>query len=110
MELFNAIPKLGFNPDLMSYNNIIWSVGHLGRVDQAKKLFASIPKATSLKPNIYTFGALMHAFARSKDYKQALTLLDTMTQQGITPNQVRATLLPIEMQIPEKSFFFDFFL
>lgn len=88
LELFHSIPKLGFQPDLMSYNNIIWSAGHLGRVDLAKNMFSSL-SSSAMKPNIYTYGALMHAFARSKDFKQALTYLDIMTKQGIAPNQVR---------------------
>jgi pentatricopeptide repeat protein len=97
LELFYSIPKLGYTPDLMSYNNIIWSAGHLRRVDLAKKLFASLTSTvakssdslvTHLRPNIYTYGALMHAFAKAKDYKQALACLGKMKSAGITPNHV----------------------
>jgi len=72
----------------MSYNNIIWCAGHLGKVDLAKRLFLSLSSKSLHRPNVYTYGALMHGFAKSKDYKQALIYLDTMTKQGIKPNQV----------------------
>jgi pentatricopeptide repeat protein len=88
LELFNSIPNMDYVPDLMSYNNIIWCAGHLGKVDLAKRLFHTLSSKTQHRPNVYTYGALMHAFAKSKDYKQALIYLDTMTKNGIKPNQV----------------------
>jgi leucine-rich PPR motif-containing protein len=88
VEMFQAIPKLEYVADLMSYNNIIWCAGNAGRIDLAKNLFQEMLKKTDLKPNIYTYGALMHGFAKTKSYRQALAYLDRMTAEGIIPNQI----------------------
>lgn len=93
LEIFKSIRTMLFKPDLMSYNNIIWAVGHSGNVALAAKLFNELMSESSRdltlkKPNVYTYGALMHGFARTKDYKNALYYLDIMTDQGITPNLI----------------------
>jgi leucine-rich PPR motif-containing protein len=88
IEIFNCIsPVLGFVPDLMSFNNIIWCAGNSGRIDLAKKLFTDLSK-TKLRPNVYSYGALMHGFAKTKSYKQSLLYLDRMVAEGVMPNQI----------------------
>lgn len=81
------IEHLGFSPDLMSYNNIIWTLGNAGQLDAAKRIFNKLAE-TSLKPNVYTYGSLMHGCAKSKAHRHALHLLDRMKEEKITPNQV----------------------
>ena len=88
LEIFRSIPKLGFQTDLMSYNNIIWSAGNVGKVELAKTLFSELLDGKQLKPNVYTFGSLMHGCAKVKAYKQALAYLDLMNELHITPNQI----------------------
>lgn len=88
VEIFRSINKLGFKADLMSYNNVIWCVGNAGRFEISKQFFQELTARTDLKPNVYTYGALMHACAKIKGYKQALIYLDRMIEQGITPNQI----------------------
>ena len=75
VEIFRSIGKLGFQADLMTYNNIIWCVGNAGRFDVSKQFFAELLTRTDLKPNVYTYGSLMHACAKIKGYKQALLYL-----------------------------------
>eukprot|EP00981_Chlorochromonas_danica_P012152 scaffold4562_cov183-Ochromonas_danica.AAC.2 len=86
IEIFEKIPKLGFSADLMSYNNIIWTLGHCGRLEMAKKYFTRLSKTT--KPNVYSYGALMHGYARSKNAVQALLLLEEMKKANVVPNTV----------------------
>ena len=89
MEIFNSISKVGYVPDLMSYNNIIWCTGNAKRTEVSRKIFNElISSAPHLKANVYTYGALMHGFAKTKHYKQALALIDEMTLRGIKPNQI----------------------
>ncbi len=114
-------PVLGFGPDLMTYNNIIWSVGNAGQLDLAKRIFHKL-KAThstqqaederslrskkqtkrtgnagtnkkekwipNLRPNVYTYGSLMHGCVKARNYRQALYYLDMMEEHNITPNQI----------------------
>ena len=92
LTIFEALDEehLGFSPDLMSYNNIIWVLGNAGQLDAAKRLFNKLTSSTTppLKPNVYTYGSLMHGCAKAKAYRQALHLLDRMQEEKVTPNQV----------------------
>lgn len=77
----------------MSYNSIIWCAGHVGRTDLAKQFYQQILRTKHLSPNVYTYGSLMHGFAKTKNYRQALFYLDHMmdgssTQNRIVPNQI----------------------
>ena len=91
IEIFRSLPQLGLVPDLMSYNNIIWSSGHAGRYEIAKQFFQDLQHTNRLQPNVYTYGSLMHACAKVKGYKQALLYLDRMQEEGIVPNQIVLT-------------------
>ncbi len=79
---------MGYAPDLMSYNNIIWCCGNARRVEIAKKYFAKLVNNSNLRPNVYSYGALMHAYAKAKRAAQALSLLDEMKLKDILPNHV----------------------
>ena len=93
LEIFRSIETLKFTPDLMSYNNIIWSAGHSANVELAGQLFDELVNKSSKNlnvrsPNVYTFGALMHGFAKTKDYKKALYYINLMRNQNIKPNLI----------------------
>jgi len=46
-------------------------------------------RATNLRPNVFTFGALMSACARARDAEKAIKLLDVMqSKYGVKPNAV----------------------
>jgi pentatricopeptide repeat protein len=79
---------MGLKPDLMSYNNIIWCAGNIGKFELAKQLFAELQNVAKLKPNVYTYGSLLHGCAKIKGYRQALGYLDRMADEGIVPNQI----------------------
>ena len=64
IEIFRSLSQLGLQPDLMSYNNIIWSSGHAGRYEIAKQFFQDLQHTNRLQPNVYTYGSLMHACAK----------------------------------------------
>lgn len=72
----------------MSYNNIIWSTGNAGEIDLSKNFFNQLLKNQKLKPNVYTFGSLMHGCVKTRSYQLALQYLDRMEGMGITPNQI----------------------
>jgi len=58
----------------MTYNNLIWGVGNVGKLDLSRKYYDELIKA-GLRANVYTFGDLIHACAKSKNYMQALQYL-----------------------------------
>jgi pentatricopeptide repeat domain-containing protein 1 len=82
------MPQMGLTPDLMSYNNAIWCAGNAGRLDLAKSIFNELVEMKNLKPNVYTYGSLMHACAKAKNHQLALQYLNQMIENGIVPNQV----------------------
>lgn len=88
MEIFDSISKLRLIADLMSYNNIIWCTGNARRTEISRKIYNDLLTKTNLKPNVYTYGALMHGFAKTKNYKLALQTLDEMTKRGVRSNQI----------------------
>ena len=88
MTIFRSLPVLGFTPDLMSFNNAIWCAGNGGRLDLSKTIFNELLDNSRLKPNVYTYGSLLHACAKSKNHQLALKYLRQMDEQGIEPNQV----------------------
>jgi len=88
IEIFRSLKGLGFSPDLMSFNNVIWCAGHSGKLELSKKLFKEMLATTKLKPNVYTYGSLIHACAKAKNYKQALLYLDHMYEYNIVPYQI----------------------
>jgi pentatricopeptide repeat domain-containing protein 1 len=88
MKIFRSLPNLGFSPDLMSFNNAIWCAGNGGRLDLSKSIFNELMETKNLRPNVYTYGSLMHACARAKNHQLALKYLNQMIENGIVPNQV----------------------
>ena len=72
----------------MSYNNAIWCTGNVGRLDLSKAIFNELLDNPRLKPNVYTYGSLLHACAKGKNHQLALKYLDQMETFGIRPNQV----------------------
>ncbi len=88
IKIFRSMPSMGLTADLMSYNNAIWCAGNSGRLDLSKSIFNELMATKNLKPNVYTYGSLMHACAKSKNHQLALKYLNQMIENGIVPNQV----------------------
>ena len=88
INIFRSLNKLGFTPDLMSYNNAIWSAGNSGQLELSKSIFNELLSNQKLRPNVYTYGSLMHSCAQSRDYHLAIQYLNQMIEEGIKPNQV----------------------
>lgn len=88
MKIFRSLPTLGFTPDLMSYNNAIWCAGNGARLDVAKQIYNELLENKRQKPNVYTYGSLMHACAKAKNHQLALKYLNQMIADGIVPNQI----------------------
>lgn len=92
MKIFKNIPKFGYQHDLVSFNNIIWSLGNAGKKEECESLFQTLlQNSTRLHPNVYTFGALAHAYSRIVDPEGAFSLIDRMKMLGISPNKIVLT-------------------
>jgi pentatricopeptide repeat protein len=72
----------------MSYNNIIWTLGRTGRLDAAELVFTELCAHKYLRPNVYTYGALLYGLARGKLYQEALYYLEDMQRRGVPANHV----------------------
>lgn len=93
IKIFENVANLGYSPEIMTYNNIIWATGHCGREELATQYYKQLlqqpqygPK--SFKPNVYSFSALMHAYAKSQNYRKALSYLEELLSQGHKLNLV----------------------
>lgn len=63
-------------------------MGNTNRTDAALRIFQELSHSQNLQPNVYTYGALLHGFAKSRGYQQAIYYLDEMTHRGLVPNQI----------------------
>ncbi|RYY81281.1 hypothetical protein EON63_15780 [archaeon] len=89
IEIFTYLSSLGYLPDLMSYNSLIYACAHNRRLDLAEEYFNLLQK--NLHPNVYSYAALMHGYARMKDTEGARRLLEMMQREGVEPNNVVLT-------------------
>lgn len=88
LRIFSTIAKVGHTPNIMSYNNIIWSMGHSGNIDRAREIFNALCRHNQLRPNTYTYGALFYGFSKAKQCLEALRYLEDMLQKDVAPNAV----------------------
>lgn len=92
VKMFRSIEALGFQADIMSYNNVIWSAGNAAKADLAKGFLQELlTSRQKLHPNVYTYGALMHGCAKAKNHKLAMAYLERMQSENLIPNQVVLT-------------------
>ena len=87
--IFDNLEPWGLVPDIMTYNNMIWTLGNSGNLELVKKYHKQLlTKRPKLHPNIYTYGALMHGCAKTKNHQLAIIYLERMQEEGIKPNNV----------------------
>lgn len=67
---------------------MIWAAGNVGDIGLASSLYSDLKRKSNLRPNVYTFGSLMHGCAKIKDYARALAFLNEMDRCKIIPNQI----------------------
>lgn len=79
ITVFENIPTMGYQPDIKSYNNMIWAAGHCGHDDIAHRYYQDLLHSEQqFIPNVFTYSALMHAYARAQKADKALDLLKTL--------------------------------
>jgi leucine-rich PPR motif-containing protein len=88
LMIFHTITKMGMQPDLTSYNCVIWCMGHAHHIDRAREIFDALCKHHQLRPNSYTYGALFYGFAKAKLYLESLRYLEDMLARDLAPNAV----------------------
>eukprot|EP01031_Cornospumella_fuschlensis_P033645 gene33645-40700_t len=89
IEIFSHLSNLGYLPDLMSYNSLIYACSHNRRIDLAEEYFKLLQNHK--QPNVYSYAALMHGYARAKDTEGAKRTLEMMQREGVRPNSVVLT-------------------
>lgn len=79
IAVFENIPTMGYQPDIKSFNNMIWAAGHCGQDDVAYRYYQDLLHSEQrFIPNVFTYSALMHAYARAKNAEKALQFLRTL--------------------------------
>ncbi|KAI9072341.1 hypothetical protein K1719_045704 [Acacia pycnantha] len=85
IEVYNKMKEEGVEPDLVTYNTLIFGLSKAGRVKEAKK-FLGIMADVGHFPDEVTYTSLMNGMCREGNALGALALLEEMEAKGCSPN------------------------
>lgn len=83
--IFETMNHLGVIPDISSYTELIRANAHNLKTCI---YYYNKMRQNELKPNVYTFSALIEASSRRNDIKSVLEWFQTMLDENVQPNQV----------------------
>merc|ERR1719298_164900 len=90
-EHFKQMKELAF-VDVVSYNTMLKSYLHVGKVDEASQLLEEMV-TQGLAANKVTYNELLNAKVQSKDRRGMWKLIEQMQAAGATPNSVTCSIL-----------------
>ncbi|KAI7883395.1 uncharacterized protein EV154DRAFT_522725 [Mucor mucedo] len=83
--IFETMNHLGVIPDISSYTELIRANAHNLKTCI---YYYNKMRQNELKPNVYTYSALIEASSRRNDIKSVLEWFQTMLDENVQPNQV----------------------
>merc|ERR1719395_223463 len=90
-EHFKQMKELAF-VDVVSYNTMLKSYLHVGKVDEASQLLEEMV-TQGLAANKVTYNELLNAKVQSKDRRGMWKLIEQMQAAGMTPSSVTCSIL-----------------
>eukprot|EP00761_Pharyngomonas_kirbyi_P008473 gb/GECH01008484.1/.p1 GENE.gb/GECH01008484.1/~~gb/GECH01008484.1/.p1 ORF type:complete len:592 (+),score=157.34 gb/GECH01008484.1/:1-1776(+) len=87
-QSFKTMEEWGIEPDTHTYTALISACAVCKDAERAKEVAIQMKKESELKPNIWTYAALLNAYVNSGDSIAALRLLKLMERRGPKPDQV----------------------
>ncbi|PVU91325.1 hypothetical protein BB559_004186 [Furculomyces boomerangus] len=75
-----------------AFNNLIMGYLYLRQGQKAINVYETMLKS-NVKPNRFTFAALMHAYSRERKIKNCVKILDQMLKSGIEPDSAIYSIL-----------------
>merc|ERR1719421_1598538 len=90
-EHFKQMKELDF-VDVVSYNTVLKSYLHAGKVDEAQKLLEEM-SARGLPANKITYNELLNAKVQGKDRRRLWKIIEQMQAAGVAPNSVSCSIL-----------------
>ncbi|CAL6316691.1 unnamed protein product [Bathycoccus prasinos] len=86
-DAFDAMKEANIPPTMATYNRLIHACGQKGTANglrDAVRLYEYVlaQNAADLRPDAYTYGSLIAAFAKVRDATKALSLLDEMLEKS----------------------------
>ncbi|KAL2349167.1 hypothetical protein Fmac_003167 [Flemingia macrophylla] len=85
-QTFESIGStFGLNPDIHSYNGLMYAFGKLKKTHEASKVFEHLV-SLGLKPNAKSYSLLVDAHLINRDVKSALAVIDDMRAAGFEPS------------------------
>ncbi|XP_050204781.1 pentatricopeptide repeat-containing protein At1g34160 [Mercurialis annua] len=77
LELFEHMPRQGFNPDAVSYLAVLCACNHAGLVEEGYRLFNSMEKKGVL-PNVKHYGSVVDLLGRAGRLQEAYDVINSM--------------------------------
>jgi len=98
MELLEKMKSLSIAPNRITYTSLITSLASVGRVTEAKQVFAFMKGDPKVKPGVITYNALMTGLISQSTVKddvleEVTFLYSNMRKSGIKPNIVTMNVL-----------------
>ncbi|KAF5728988.1 putative pentatricopeptide repeat-containing protein [Tripterygium wilfordii] len=85
-EIFRELaPKLGIEPDRVSYNTLVNAFCEMGALDSVLSVVDEMEKK-GIQPDVITFNTLLHAFYWSGRFADGEKMWDLMESKDIVPN------------------------
>ncbi|KAK7407421.1 hypothetical protein VNO78_09331 [Psophocarpus tetragonolobus] len=86
-QTFESIgSSFGLNPDIHSYNGLMYAFGKLKKTLEASRVFEHLV-SLGLKPNAKSYYLLVDAHLINRDVKSALAVIDDMRAAGFEPSK-----------------------
>ncbi|KAF7801199.1 pentatricopeptide repeat-containing protein [Senna tora] len=81
----------GLQPNIHSYNALIYGMFKLGKIKNAEKILEFMLRENAL--DIFTFNTMIYAYCRIKQVDKALKLVSYMKENGYEPDHVTCETL-----------------
>ncbi|KAL7086851.1 hypothetical protein ACP275_13G027800 [Erythranthe tilingii] len=85
LMVFDQMPALDCEPDLVTYNTVLAILGRLGRVDEMLRVF-NVMKSFDLIPDIFTYNTVLNSLRKMGRLDLCLVHFKEMTVRGIQPD------------------------
>lgn len=86
-EILAALPSLGIEAGTPMYNQLLEHYGRTHNFRKTKSVLKLMSSARPrVKPDVVTYGHVIHCFAHSKKPRSALKAFEQMRAQHIAPN------------------------
>ncbi|CAL9771851.1 unnamed protein product [Musa acuminata subsp. burmannicoides] len=78
IDLFSQMVETSVRPDEVTYIGVLTACGHVGLVDEGRKIFSSMIAVHGIMPNVTHYGCLVDLLGRAGRLEEALETINNM--------------------------------